>query len=403
MAKALRLGAVGSLLAVCLAVSLIVISIRTTLASSQDSLASHRVLERYDVGAGSRDVSVKTLFQDRDGQVWAGTNFGCAVQALSDRPAGFTRVEFERVRRGVRAVAQSDDGSLWFVSSDTLGFRGNSITRFHDGRWEGVEDSNNPLTGIALGDGQPMFQGAEGRVWFADYVAKPVDGLPPLREGEQRLLFPSEDELVCYQNGKWSPRIHLSNLPPSRRNVSAIAGLEDTEGLIWLAGSLGVAQVNRVTMQATVTEPLLGAVSPLSQRGPATRETHPNCIYEDRRGGIWIGASNGWVCRYDKAKGSWERRNLMEFAPEIVESEREFYRLLGGEDLDINAIYQGRDGRVMFGTNRGLFVVNDLSEKPTVYTEANSALPSRDVHCIMEDRDGKIWVGERYGIVVLEP
>ena len=92
----------------------------------------------------------------------------------------------------------------------------------------------------------------------------------------------------------------------------------------------------------------------------------------------------------------------MGFAPETVESEREFYRLLGGEDLLINAIFQDRDGRMMFGTNRGLFVMKETSEKPVVYTEANSALPFRDVRCIMGDKDGKIWIGGK-GIVVLEP
>jgi ligand-binding sensor domain-containing protein len=390
-----------------LVVPVCLITPRAARRTTDQEMAGHKVNAIYTLqDAFGRNESANTLFQDRQGRIWAGTDLGCATLSEGDVPGRkFLRVESGLASMGVRAIAQSGDGRLWFAAKGSLGALGlDHLTCFDGMRWEKLGRSDSPLKYAWAASLRTIFPGADGKVWLAQFTPEfPEDGQVAVQQdGLWFLRNRFEDDLFAYSDGKWGRSLRLSALSHSRKSVLTQAGLEDTEGVLWLAGTSGVANVELAKNRATIMDPLQGVASPAPQAVSLGHGTHPNCIYEDRRGRIWIGASNGWVCWYDKARGSWERRNLLEFAPEIPESEREFYRLLGGDILFINAIYQDRDGRMMFGTSRGLFVMNATSEKPAVYTEANSALSSRYVQCIMEDKDGRIWIGGQ-GAIVLEP
>jgi signal transduction histidine kinase/ligand-binding sensor domain-containing protein len=105
------------------------------------------------------------------------------------------------------------------------------------------------------------------------------------------------------------------------------------------------------------------------------RSDHVYAIFVDREGVVWFGTDRG-VCRFDPQ------------APR-VES------IGGSADSNfVRTLYQTSDGRVLAGTNRGLFVYDNAGQGWLTVTE----LARNIIYSIAEDKNGTLLVGSASGL-----
>jgi len=107
------------------------------------------------------------------------------------------------------------------------------------------------------------------------------------------------------------------------------------------------------------------------------RSDHVLAIFADREGVIWFGTDRG-VCRFDPQSPR-------------VESV--------GDNSDSNfvrALYQTSNGKILAGTNRGLFVYHD----ETVTWKAITDLGRNIVYAISEDKSGRLMVASASGFYI---
>ncbi|HYN24113.1 MAG TPA: two-component regulator propeller domain-containing protein [Pyrinomonadaceae bacterium] len=104
------------------------------------------------------------------------------------------------------------------------------------------------------------------------------------------------------------------------------------------------------------------------------RSDHVYSIFVDREGVVWFGTDRG-VCRFDPQSPR-------------VES-------IGGsaESNFVRTLYQASDGRVLAGTNRGLFVYDNAAQTWLIVTE----LARNIIYSIAEDKNGRLLVGSASG------
>jgi signal transduction histidine kinase/ligand-binding sensor domain-containing protein len=107
------------------------------------------------------------------------------------------------------------------------------------------------------------------------------------------------------------------------------------------------------------------------------RSDHVYSIFIDREGVVWFGTDRG-VCRFDPQSPR-------------VES-------IGGnpESNFVRTLYQTSDGRVLAGTNRGLFVYDKDERAWLTVTE----LARNIIYSIAEDKNGRLLVGSASGFFV---
>ena len=106
-----------------------------------------------------------------------------------------------------------------------------------------------------------------------------------------------------------------------------------------------------------------------------------NTIFQDSRGFIWIGTSDGLV-RFDS-------HDFRVFRPNPADP----YSLLNGYVSDIK---EDRDGNLWIATLAGLAKWNRKTDQFSHYQQASTnsnSLSSNQIRCLLIDQDGSIWIG----------
>ena len=166
-------------------------------------------------------------------------------------------------------------------------------------------------------------------------------------------------DLIKLEGGKFS-RQTLA-LPGSSRSINAIA--EDANGNLWLGMADGL-----------ICRP--AGMADRHTEVSAFRGEKINCFSEDVDGRVWLGTNNGEL--FMLQGGRWRR-----------------FALPGtGFHKAIVAICWARDGRLLLGTDDGIFVFKDQKLE---HIALGSGL-SDNVICFKEDRDLNLWVGTENGL-----
>jgi diguanylate cyclase (GGDEF)-like protein len=166
---------------------------------------SEHGLEVIDTRNGLPNNRVLSLFEDREGSLWAGTNGG--LFRLRDAPFSTYLPDDGLPDPYVRSVLQHSDGSFWVGTSGGL-------ARAEGGRFVGV-GADTALAGQSV---LSLAEARDGGVWVGTYG----DGLLLWREGRVLQHWTREDGLPAQE-------------------VRAI--LEAPDGELWVGTSHGLARI----------------------------------------------------------------------------------------------------------------------------------------------------------------
>ena len=300
---------------------------------------TNRGLCRYD-GAqfvtfttedGLADNFVQSVLEDREGNLWFGTDRGLSRYDGNEFATFTTADGLAQNTLKYSSMAEDRQGNLWVGT--TLG----GVSRYdgHEFVTFATED------GLAGSHVHSIVEDRQGNLWFGTH-----DGLSRY-DGTQFTTFTTEDGLA-------------DNV------VTSI--VEDREGHLWV-GTTGILAasdrggVSRFDGQAFVTFTTEDGLTDNSVWS----------LWEDRQGNLWVGTILGGVSRYDGQK-------FVTFTAED-----------GLVDNEVRCLLEDRQGNLWVGTDSGGVSRYDVGQFTTFTTE--EGLAHDRVQSIMEDRQGHLWFG----------
>lgn len=303
---------------------------------------------------------VREVFQDREGNLWFGTN-GEGVCRFDGASLTFFTVKEGFVGTAVRGIVQDKDGAMWFATDW-------GISRYESGAFTNYRSAN----GLSADSAWSMMLDKSGAIWVGTH------------------------EGVCRFDGTSFvpfdlPRIEVEN-PESRFTPNVVfAMIEDSAGNLWFGtDGEGVHKYDGKSFTSyTAKDGLAGNLV--------------RSLREDRRGRIWIGTDGGGVSCFDG-------KTFQTFTTKDGLGTDRVYEIL--EDRDGNMWFSTLgagacryDGTTFkkFGVDQGLSV-NELA------CACGSGYRAKDCHGpggghvqeILQDTDGNLWFGCSGGLFRLE-
>jgi len=321
-------------------------------------------IRRYDVRDGLPDKLVRALWEDRDGNIWAGTNLGLA---RLDGERFVTPRDVEN-RNIVRCLFEDREGNLWAGSNSGL-------TRYRDDIFTPYGKSE----GLPSDEPNAVFQDHLGRIWIGFHDAGLMlfdgeksrvyttrDGLPnnevfsirETRGGD--LLIGARGGLARMHAGRFTTYVP----PDPLGRVNVFDSLEDSTGRIWLAtpGGLDELQDNKIQI-VLPSQPLLVSSSVTLCQG--------------RDGEVWVGTYG---------KGLWRIRG----------NDMHLFTTRDGLSSDeIRTLYLDPDGTLWIGTFGG--GLNFLRNGKFQHFTSKDGLLSDNVSDISDDTES-LWLSTTRGV-----
>ena len=365
---------------------------------------------------GPHSSRAHTLYEDRSGALWIGTEHGGVTRYANGTFTSFTTRDGLPID-GVSYIQGDRHGRLWLATSEGLvryqdgrfrtfttkdGLPFNAISRIIEDRdgniWFGTRGGliryrDDAFTAISTEDGLPdkwirtVREAADGSLW----VGTGFGGLARVRDGRVVAVYSTAD-----------------GLPSNKVNCLSV----DRAGTLWIGTDKGLVRFDG------------------DHAGPAfttftTRDglsdDNINTIFEDREANLWLGTNTGGLIRMkprkvtafsreqglpgdgvvpiteDKDGGLWIGMTcggLVRYRDGTFTS----YGMKEGLRNDcVWSLLADRQGNVWFGSwGGGLTKFRDGTF--TSYRKDNSTLASDAVLALYEDRRGVMWVGTTAGL-----
>ena len=346
-------------------------------------------LESLAAPEGAAETVVYSLLEDREGSLWVGSN-GSGLQRLRDgRFTTYTRRE-GLSHDFVYAVREDAAGVLWAGTSDGLnrmvdgrwqpqpgcggllhtvvrslgvdpqgvlwvGTYGSGVCRLQDGKWttftrqdglahDGVRSvlvaRDGALWAGTVGGLSRFHQGAWRTYTVADGL--PVNSIIGLVEDAENVLWIGTDGggIVRYREGRFERFGAAEGVPSS----VVLALYSDGQGGIWAGTNAGLA-LFREGRFVTFT----------SRDGLPSDSVYQ--IVDDRRGGLWLGTSRG-IARVERDSLFEHLRQPGQRLRLEVFDKGDGLKSVQCTAPALPAGWRARDGRLWFGTTRGVAVVD---------------------------------------------
>lgn len=311
----------------------------------------------YNSANGLSDPNVASLAEDREGNLWIGSESGGAMKLPAN---GFTTFDKTDGLGGIRisSIFESRAGELCAISGE------GHINRFDGERFTALGLTlPKSITYWGWGWNQVMLEDLGGDWWMA--TGGGIVRYPRLRRLEQ---ISNAHPKAIYAMREGLPASEVFRL------------FEDSRGDIWIAT---IGDPNAVL---TRWERATGTFHRYSPEDGIPGNV-PTAFCEDASGNLWIGFYLGGVLRYHAGR----------FTP--------FTSADGLPEGFIRAIYRDRAGRLWVAAGEGLARIDepDASRPSFVIYNAEKGLSSNQATCVTEDRWGRIYIGTGRGIDRLDP
>ncbi|MEP6913709.1 MAG: two-component regulator propeller domain-containing protein, partial [bacterium] len=384
-----------------------------------------RLFTLYQVDNELMPNGVDVLFEDHNGQIWAGTNHGVYRLDQTKGQATFQLVALSGYM--VVAFAEDREGSLWMSTTEGL------MRRLPDGRMVRytIQPSAAPFPNLITA----LLYDAEGRLWVGTrggaglIVLKPQPAASVTADTERVTLRPAR----C-GNAANSPdhSVRLPSAPGAVCQFTTADGLagrivigisQSTDGRIWIGTDGGLTEFIGGRFRSYTTE--LG----LSNAAVGTP-------VDDRDGNLWLGSRTGatkitWsgFATFGRADGLGALRITSifenrrgELCSTSVENDSfincfdggrftaikpHFPSEIKGQSWGSNQVtFQDHTGEWWVPTGSGLCrfprvaSVEQLAHTlpKAVYTQQRGELPTNDVFRLFEDSRGDVWISTASGV-----
>lgn len=282
---------------------------------------------------------VRTMYQDKKGNYWFGTN-GNGIIRYNGQTLEKITVEQKQKWVSVREIVEDTIGNVWFgTSSGLVKYDGEKFTVFS--------------TEVGLQDEE---------IW----------GLTVDRSG---LIWVGSIEGVSHFDGKkfipfLLPETRVENPQPMLSDKLVKKFVEDRNGTMWLVtDGNGILKYNK------------GEFIHLTKKNGLT-DNNAADILEDKQGNIWIGTFYGGVSRFDG-------ETYTNFTKDGIIEGVETYNFC-----------EDSQGNIWFSAeNFGVYRFDGA--KFTQFTTENG-LTTNGVQSILEDNKGQLWFGTWQGISIYD-
>jgi signal transduction histidine kinase/ligand-binding sensor domain-containing protein len=303
-------------------------------------------IDQFSQSDGLSSNTIEGLFQDREGNIWVGTNSGLdRFREFSVTP-GTLRQGFSSLY--VMAVLASRDGSIWLRTVD-------GVNHWRDGHVTVYREFADPPNGTRFPIPPPVKDDAPGNSLGSAGGS--------LFEDERGRVWLSTVRSVGYlDHGRFSA---VRGVPGGR--VNAITG--DLKGNLWLAHETqGLFHLANEHVVDQISWARLG------------HSDHADALAVDpSTGGLWLGFFRGGI--------ELVKDGQMRTPDEVRE---------GLAEGRINDLRVGRDGALWVAAEGG---VNRLETGRITTLSSQAGLPCSETHWTMEDDAGDLWLSMPCGLV----
>ena len=368
-----------------------------------------RIIRVYTAKNGLPNPNTRSLFQSSTGRLWVGLSTALVefVPEASRDGSRFRRYvnELGLTKLFVQTLTEDRDGNLWIgTDNGALKLARNGFTTYSEA--DGLGESRvSSLFESSAGDliGMTLFSSGTPLSWFDGKRFRAIRPRVPqrltyfgwgwhqltLQDQAGEWWLPTGQGLVRYPKVNHAGQLAIT---PPKAIYTTREGLvsndifrlyQDSRGDIWIAtfseARGGITRWER----ATETFHHYGEADGLPLRTPI-----PHAFTEDRAGNLWIGFDTGALARFCNGRFT------------LFPSEQ---GLAAGMIYDL---YLDQAARLwVASTTGGLARLDDPSaERPRfiIYTTAQG-LSSNSINCITEDRYGRLYVGTARGLDRLDP
>ena len=309
------------------------------------------------VDEGLSQTSVFSMFQDRDGFVWLGTEDGLnrfdgqTVTVYKHDPQDPGSLPHDLVW----SIAEDPSGDLW------IGTEGGGLARWNRDtdrftRFQHDPNDANSLSGDRV---RIVLVDAEGAVWVGTKDA----GLTRFEP----------------QTGTFTRFGHSPEDPKSLSHEGVYALLQDRSGRVWVGTEGGLSRFDGA-----------GGFERFShdpEDGKSLSGDRIRALVEDDQGTVWVGTLDAGL------------NELPTGSEGFVRHRHEAKRAGSLADDCVHAVHRDRGGRLWVGTRSGL----DLLQPDGTFAHYRhdplnpASLGEDEVMSLLEDRGGVLWAGTRAG------
>ncbi len=332
--------------------------------------------ETFSAADGLSSNLILSVYEDREGSIWLGTESG-GLNLLKSKKFNTFTTKDGLPSDLVKAIYQDPQGRIW------IGSNGGGLTLFKNGAfttWTTRDGLSSDVVLSLAGD-------ADGTIWIGT-----PDGLNRFKDGKfQTYTFAeglsndlvrsvlvdrngvlwagTRDGLNSFRDNEFTTYTTHDGL--ANNFIGAI--YEDSKGNLWVGTLGGLNKIKDGKFQTFTTKDGLSSNTVIS-------------LYEDASGDLWIGTNGGGLNRFREGKFA-----SFTNTPDVI------YRIL--EDKQQN---------LWCSSNKGIFRVNknDL-DNPVFYGPADGTLTrecSGGGHPAgWKTSDGRIWFATIKGLAVIDP
>lgn len=261
--------------------------------------------------------TIFSLFQDREGLLWVGSNNG--LDKLSLTPEKFHSFQIvqntSHVRlpqNSIQALCQARSGLIWLATES------NGLYSFQPatGQYRAYPAKPNDSHQLANNAVTAIWEDRSGRLWIGAgsclhefdsktgmFIRYPsAITIRSIREGLHGEIWIAGAGLARFdpQTHQFTYYRHDPKNPPSMGDEGLILALPTRDGSVWAASTRrGINRLNLATGQFTHYQP------DYSQPLGKLNDKDIRCMYEDRKGRIWIGTNQGGLNQYQPQTDSF--------------------------------------------------------------------------------------------------
>ncbi|MDF1673351.1 MAG: two-component regulator propeller domain-containing protein [Vicingaceae bacterium] len=321
--------------------------------------------------------SISSLYQDRSGNIWIGTNGGGLIKYGNRAFTYFNDVSGLN-NNGVFSIIEDNDNNIWISTGDEGIYKYNYEESIHYDKSNGLK-SNTVRSSVKDKKGDIWFATSNGLTKYSNGTFKTyttTDGLPSNQI--KVLLIDNDNNLWIGTSGGGLSRYNYKTFENfSGKTHKYVHSLfQDSKENIWIGTGMGVVKYSNEKFHSYV-----GA--------KGFCNNYVGSITEDKFGHLWFGTDR-CVVRYDG----------LDFKSIGIEN--------GLSSGVIYLLHADKNGHVWVGTNNGIDRITfDSYGQISTIKNYKSKQGFKGVECnsraIFEDHNNNLWIGTVKGVVKYNP